>query len=443
MALAEKCLILLICIYVSLSLTITATDAQCVFPGYLKGQYFAMVGGESVNLLVDNDKWGELRCMSNYTHPKPVAGTTGSNHTFLLKSQTDNCWHCLDVLWRTENVLQYKLGNCLRTATANINDCEVFQNYKLLPTVNEVITLFRMTDTVYINCISTFEGVYQFTYEVNYGGGGICDSPNNIIQACQDPGSSYIDNQVFRMTYAVCRDVSTSFNKVVRYKCLGTWYAIKGQSTDGNGGTGYTYAAIEDTVENDQREKFKCLMTNRNQKEAFNKIRWSMSRFAQCTNLDSAFVGPFKLVLTRVTPATQFLTPQCSLPRNLTGTWLTQGVQYMSNIRINDTHIYFNTRINEYEYQETYYSCQQSQGTRYLMTKVVVGKCEIDFTCFDIVSRHHSIVRYRVGKPYQFQSNTAELNPNQFLTKTFREACSWTAFVFDRDNYEWNYETLI
>ena len=75
-----------------------------------------------------------------------------------------------------------------------------------------------------------------------------------------------------------------------------------------------------------------------------------------------------------VPPATTFLSPQCSLPRNLTGTWLTQGVQYLSNIRINDTHIYFNTQKNQYEYQETYYSCQQSQGTRYLMTKVVVGK---------------------------------------------------------------------
>lgn len=69
------------------------------------------------------------------------------------------------------------------------------------------------TDTVKINCISTFEGVYQFTYEVNYGGGGICDSPDSQITACQDPGSSYIDNQVFRMTYGRCRDVVTSFNK--------------------------------------------------------------------------------------------------------------------------------------------------------------------------------------------------------------------------------------
>jgi len=40
-------------------------------------------------------------------------------------------------------------------------------------------------------------------------------------------------------------------------------------------------------------------VTNRNQKEAFNKVRWTMSRFAQCNQLESGFVGPLKLVLTR------------------------------------------------------------------------------------------------------------------------------------------------
>jgi hypothetical protein len=79
--------------------------------------------------------------------------------------------------------------------------------------LNNFYVFTERTDTVNINCISTFEGVFQFTYEVNYGGGGICDNPDSQIQACQDPGSSYIDNQVFRMRYSRCRDVSTSQNK--------------------------------------------------------------------------------------------------------------------------------------------------------------------------------------------------------------------------------------
>ncbi|WAR23603.1 hypothetical protein MAR_037272, partial [Mya arenaria] len=388
-------------IYLFFASLLGYTAAQsCTIPKYIKGDWFAMIGGDSVTFLVDDNNWNNMRCWDSYAHPKPVEGTAGQNHTFLLKKE--DCWHCLDVLWRTANVLQYKLGKCQTGQTVQLNDCEALKPNNVLPTVNEIITVFRQTDTVYVNCISTFEGVFQFTYEVDSGGGGICDNPNSIIMACQDPGSSYIDNQVFRMTYAMCRD------------CLGTWYAMKGQDKQGRGGTGYTYAAIEDTVEKDTREKFKCLMTNRNQKEAFNKVRWTMSRFAQCTYLE-------------MTPATNYLTPQCSLPRNLTGTWITQGVQYMSNIKINDTHIYYNTRINEFEYQETFFSCQH----------------EVDFVCFDLVRRRHSIVRYRVGKPYQYLTSGGDKDQSTFLRETFRDACSWTAFTFDRDEYEWNYETMI
>ena len=39
-----------------------------------------------------------------------------------------------------------------------------------------------------VNCKNTFEGVYNFTYEMQEGGGGICAHPNSIIVACQEPG---------------------------------------------------------------------------------------------------------------------------------------------------------------------------------------------------------------------------------------------------------------
>ncbi|KAL4235651.1 hypothetical protein ACF0H5_004046 [Mactra antiquata] len=440
---------LLIIVLVSL---VRQAASECIFPTYIKGDYFSMENGESVRTIIDDRKWGDLQCKEKYDHEKPVAGTMGANHTFLVSSTNNDCFYCIDVLWRTANVLQFRKGDCLKDSSGSFSTSALSVNTSCegvtsgLPGIDSTVTMFKSTDTVNINCISTFEGVFQFTYEIDSGGGGICDNQESQITACQDPGSSYIDNQVFRMRYARCRDVATSYNKVIRYQCFGTWFAMRGT---GSSAIGYTYAVIADTVENDQREKFKCLMTNKNQKEAYNKVRWVMSRFADCKKLNSISDGPVKLVLTRIPPATTFLTPQCSLPRNLTGTWLTQGIQYQSNINVNDTHIYFYTPMNEYEYQETYYSCQQSQGTRYLMTKVVVGKCEVDFTCFDIVARHHSIVKFRVGKPYQYiQSNSggdddAVMNTKQRLTQIFRSACSWTAFTFNRDDYEWNYETMI
>lgn len=64
-----------------------------------------------------------------------------------------------------------------------------------------------------VNCKQSFEGVFQFSYEVDFGGGGICDNPNSIIKACQEPGSPYVDNQVFQMDFARCSDVTSSSNK--------------------------------------------------------------------------------------------------------------------------------------------------------------------------------------------------------------------------------------
>ncbi len=40
-----------------------------------------------------------------------------------------------------------------------------------------------------VNCKNTFEGIYNFTYEMQEGGGGICAHPNSVIVACQEPGT--------------------------------------------------------------------------------------------------------------------------------------------------------------------------------------------------------------------------------------------------------------
>lgn len=64
-----------------------------------------------------------------------------------------------------------------------------------------------------VNCKSTFEGTYQFTYEIDASSGGICNSEHSIIKACQEPGSPYVDNQVFRMNFAKCPGVTNSYNQ--------------------------------------------------------------------------------------------------------------------------------------------------------------------------------------------------------------------------------------
>lgn len=64
-----------------------------------------------------------------------------------------------------------------------------------------------------MNCKVTWEGTYRFSYEVERGGGGICDSPGSAVVACQEPGSVYVDNQVFTIFFGKCPTVTTSENK--------------------------------------------------------------------------------------------------------------------------------------------------------------------------------------------------------------------------------------
>ncbi|GFO36649.1 actin cytoplasmic type 5 [Plakobranchus ocellatus] len=408
----------------------TCQQPALPIPVYYRGDWFSMEGGRSVRTLVSEREWGDKYAVRDIVmHPEFTKD--GRNATMLMqKTDLGNCYVCTDVLWRTPNILQYKMSGCL-TQRSDIKD--MCPGVNDLPSQDQLITLFRQT-LVTVNCISTWEGVYQFSYEVNWGGGGICDNQNSLLKACQDPGSSYQDNHIFFMTYARCPSVQSSRSENVRYQCMGSWFAVIG-------GKGYTFAAIADTVEKDTREKFKCLITLKNQKQADNSIRWGMSRFADCSNLNTLYDSPLRLVLRRVPPQTAYINPQCNLPRNVSGEWFTQGIQFKSRVVVNDTHIHYFTRKSEFEYEETYLSCQQTLGTRYLMTKYIVGKCEVDFVCYDILPRHHGIVRYRVGKPSHLTED--EIADPKFMTKKFREACSWQSFTFNRNDTDWKYEVLI
>ena len=75
-----------------------------------------------------------------------------------------------------------------------------------------IVFIISGKELAVVNCRTTFEGVYRFTYEIDFGGGGICDNGNSHVIACQEPGSQYVDNQIFHMNFAKCPDVGSSVN---------------------------------------------------------------------------------------------------------------------------------------------------------------------------------------------------------------------------------------
>lgn len=263
-------------------------ESRCEFPSYITGEYVFLRDGEISTSEIGTTRWDDVKCVDKYDHEKPDPSTLGQNHTFLVRNIHNDRIYCIDVFWRTLNVLQVKSGERFLQESATVESCDAVQ--KGLPRVDELVTLFRK-ESIPIACESIFSGVYHFTYEVNYGDGGICNDPNNEISACLDPDSVFVDNEVFYMRYAKCEDVPVSIDKYIRYLCLGTWSAKRGHTT-------YTYAAVADTSESDESVKYRCLMAIQNQKTNPKK-RWVMSRFSTCENLNSIYDGTVKLEVTK------------------------------------------------------------------------------------------------------------------------------------------------
>lgn len=73
--------------------------------------------------------------------------------------------------------------------------------------------------------------------------------------------------------------------------------------------------------------------------------------------------------------------PKCNFPTNYSGHWYHTG-EYDVAVDINNTHIYFNTKLDQFSYREAYFICMMHSGTRYLTVAITVGKWSV-FIAFE------------------------------------------------------------
>lgn len=132
--------------------------------------------------------------------------------------------------------------------------------------------------------------------------------------------------------------------------------------------------------------------------------------------------------------------PTCLFPANFSGTWYTTG-EYDVFVTINQTHIRYWLQLDQFHWQETYFTCKQQRDSRFLTMAVTNGRFEVDYVCFDFMPRHHSIVRFRMGRPFRHEWNDASELGNDFMVWMFRRACHWSSFTLNQVN--WTYNTFI
>lgn len=143
------------------------------------------------------------------------------------------------------------------------------------------------------------------------------------------------------------------------------------------------------------------------------------------------------------------VTPGCNLPQNFSGHWINTA-NIDAEVYINQTHIVETWHPDVGRSRRTVYICKESRDSRILLTRLNVDGWYVidptlvtpylsrelmmfdfsysqkDYICFDIVPRHHNIIRYRKGLA--------------MIKDNFHTVCSWTQFPAKN---AWKYDLLL
>ncbi|CAB4061943.1 unnamed protein product [Lepeophtheirus salmonis] len=253
-------------------------------------------------------------------------------------------------------------------------------------------TIIKKKTYTPVNCRSSIEGVFQFTYQLRWAFTGDCSHNEQQIHSCQNVGSQFlISNQKFNVTYRKCEGMDWTSNSVVEFACL----------------------------ESRRDEKFRCFLKNRD-----DDYYLGMSITPECNTIKTIERAPVRLKLTPV--RSQLVEPTCHLPENFTGEWInTANVD--ADVIINSTHIIERWHPDDSRYRKVIYVCkEQRDDSRYMMGRLTIDGCQIDYQCIDFVPRHHNIIRFRMGEAG--------------IKNDFHTICSWVKF---KTEAEWKYNLML
>ncbi|XP_033322939.1 uncharacterized protein LOC117218551 isoform X1 [Megalopta genalis] len=192
-----------------LSLTdVPSVKGSCEFPASWAGEWYEH--SKVVSVTVNATSLGEKTCVERSADSYIIYG--------------DNCYHCLIVNDRHENVIQFREGYC-HPAQIPLED--------MCSTIKSDDTLFSMfrVNSKPIPC--PFSGSsFTFSYDKGYGE---CLSPVSLGEKCTDESK-------LLLKYQACPDITRSESNTEELQCLAVWNdgrnkylvgTLKGRSVSG------------------------------------------------------------------------------------------------------------------------------------------------------------------------------------------------------------------
>ncbi|CAB3367969.1 Hypothetical predicted protein [Cloeon dipterum] len=376
-----------------------ASSLSCNIPIVMRGMWFSWENGQNTLTEINANR------VSNKGECVDIREEYHVNITMVLHDRPNNCYTCVKFMVRTVNVLE-KIETACQTLPRDAKPT-VERICRSLNLDQQLKTLF-LENHVPVNCRSSLEGVWQFAYQNRFRFTGECNNPNALVKSCQVAGTQFlITNQKFNITYKRCEGMEGTFDGLVEYSCLGSWFVEKNH-----------FFAVANTKESRKDEKYRCFLKNRD-----DDLYIGVSITAECNTLKTPEQSPERL---RITPVkAEVVQPGCRLPQNFSGDWINTA-NLDADVFINETHIIETWYPDEGRYRQTVYVCREQRGNRYMMARLTVDGCQKDYICFDFVPRHHSIIRYRKGLAV--------------ILDNFHTVCSWVQFP-NKDS--WKYNTFL
>ncbi|XP_071546412.1 LOW QUALITY PROTEIN: uncharacterized protein [Panulirus ornatus] len=384
--------------FVLLSVTVCSATSgnDTAFPPILQGDWFSWEEGRSVETeIIQNEIIGRGR-------PVDRVMIRRDTYDYVFAHQS-GCFLCSRFLIRSWNILERLESPCI--TRQGLKEASTSSVCAWLTDKRNGYIMFRQ-DPSPLNCRSAIHGLYHFSWQNRFSYTGECDHPRALIKSCQKPGSQFLmENQQFSIHYKKCQGIRQSFDATVVFSCLGDWHQGKNQ-----------YFAVFNTKESRKEEKYRCFVRNRE-----DDLYLGHSLTPECSVLKTPENSPIRFKLSYA--KFEEVTPGCFLPRNLTGKWQSTGLGE-AEVVINATHMQ-ETIWRGYAAKTSTYVCLEQRGNRYLMAKLSVEGCQTEYVCWELLPRHHNIVRYRLSWA---------------LIYRHFQVCDYANF---RSGREWMYDTLI
>lgn len=367
---------------------IRLTNGSCEFPVAWTGEWYQY--GKLSSITVNATVLGERTCVERSEHSYIVYG--------------DNCYYCIIVNDRHENVIQFREGWC---SPEQIGLDEMCSNIKSDDTL---YSMFRVNSKP-IPC--PFSGSsFTFTYDKGFGE---CATPISLGEKCTDESK-------LLLKYQACPDIERSESNTEELQCLAVW---------NDGRNKYLVGTLKGRSISSSEKMYRCFLYEEKTHHQ-GKVAYLLAQSGEptCNGLTTISEGSPTIKLTKVDKEHN----RCKYPswitehhdwRSLDGTKVYHFTNKNATLKVKvqnaDGDTFHEEKIVCHNLEKLHPS-ENTQGYKVKLIAHVTSGCDIGYVCMIFHKRDHHIIELQ-------QSDEKAIMPDEACSLTDTSTMAYTTLI--------------